>query len=302
MNKVNMKLMVIWSWAVIILTGFGVQAANQPEIEALLQTKMDAIRNQRQDPTSNAAIVETYGVRLIPYLEQYRNDTSDRVRWEAYTLLWLVGERSDTLTKRQEIVYKLLEGLNDEEDVVRSSIAEWLHSFKANDFSDMSKQLLHNKLSAFSGEAHTNGHLQKSIILLVGVAEMKSELPRLEKLLIDETTVDPNTGQRYWWATLSWAARKARARMGVKEDIERCIELVESESDITERITRLIRKDLQYVRQPEVVEYLREYLESEEELPPLRPKGSTEPLGRGVAFSQYAAATLAEMLVGFPVK
>lgn len=59
------------------------QAASQPGIEALLQTKMNAIRQQRPDPTSDAAIAKMYGVKLLPYLEPYRNDTSERVRWQA---------------------------------------------------------------------------------------------------------------------------------------------------------------------------------------------------------------------------
>jgi hypothetical protein len=55
---------------------------------------------------------------------------------------------------------------------------------------------------------------------------------------------------------------RARARMGVKEDILRCIDLVESHPDEDYRVTWLLH-GLSYVRQPEVINYLQKYLNSD---------------------------------------
>jgi len=299
MNRVNTRLMGIWLGCVIVMASYGVQAADQSEIENLLTTKMNAIRQQQPDPTSDAVIAKKYGVKLLPYLEQYRKDTSDRVRWRAHALLWLVGEKSESTSDRQNIVEMLVEALEDKEPLMWQAVSGWLLSFKADDFSPGSKGLLHKHL--------TTKKPPNQIVLICGVADMKSELPRLQKFLIDESKVKPETGQGYWWGTLSWAARRARARMGVEEYIERCIQLVNSEPDLTRRLTHLIRKDLQYIRQPRVVDVLRKYLDSDQKLPPLLPRGmegkKPEIEDRySIPYAQYAAAALAEILVGFPVK
>jgi hypothetical protein len=108
------------------------------------------------------------------------------------------------------------------------------------------------------GLVETQMNARGEIILLAGVADLKSELPRL-KQFIDEhegklkqqheenlaewaRTVEKMPERRqarfadslleqYWQSSLVWDALRARARMGVKEDIARCIELVEPHPD-----------------------------------------------------------------------
>jgi len=57
----------------------------------------------------------------------------------------------------------------------------------------------------------------------------------------------------------SWEAIRALARMGVKEEVARAIRVVENEP-MLDRCTRLFR-DLTYVRDMEVVEYLNGYVQ-----------------------------------------
>ena len=56
------------------------------------------------------------------------------------------------------------------------------------------------------------------------------KLPQLKEFLIDEEDYDKNSKyMKIWYYTTAWTARLARARIGVKEDIEKCISLLESE-------------------------------------------------------------------------
>jgi hypothetical protein len=258
--------------------GYG-QTGIREEIESLLNNKMSAIREERPSgPTSSAAIAEKYGVKLLPYLEQYRNDASERVRWHAYALLWFVGKNSDSMPDRQKIVEVLAEGIAKSSP---GSVSRWwLFSFRSKDFSDASKSLIHKMLMAKKPKP--------DVILLCGVADMKSELPRLKEFLIDESDYKGpmrDIGR-------NWAARRARARMGVKEDIKRCIEFVEAYPDEERRVTFLL-KDISYVRQPDVVEYLRKYLDSDKEILVGGCVGT-------ISYAGYAARALAKMLPGFP--
>jgi hypothetical protein len=167
-----------------------------------------------------------------------------------------------------------------------------------------------------------DSHLQKQIVLLVGVADMKSELPQLEQLIQENEGKLKEEHERYlaqgrreienmsesmrehygyilqkqyWQKSVVWAALRARARMGVKEDIARCIELVESHPDEDYRVESLLN-ELSYVRQPEVVDYLHTYLKSDklEAYKGIDVVRST--------YAQYAAIALGRMLCGFPWK
>jgi hypothetical protein len=225
------------------------------QIERVLEGRMNAVREQSQNPIRNIDIAKEYGSKAITALAKYCHDSSSLVRHEAYGILWQIGISSKKNSERQKVVQMLIEGMDDEEQYVRNAIGRWLLSFQAKDFSETSKDLLHKQLTV---EEPT-----REIILVCGVANMTSELPKLEKLLIDEKKYK---GPGRWYGTIGWAARLARARMGSQFDISRCIELVEAEPDPVVRVTHLL-KDLAYIRQPESINILQQYLESEERLP-----------------------------------
>jgi hypothetical protein len=127
---------------------------------------------------------------------------------------------------------------------------------------------------------------------------MEDQLPTLEKLLIGEmrhqARVQKGAAGFTWYYTAGWAARLARARMGVREDIERCLELVESVQDANERVLRLFH-DVGYIRQPQAIEYLKTYFLSDLRLPPT----NSGELGEPVA--NYLMPILANALRDFPV-
>jgi len=81
--------------------------------------------------------------------------------------------------------------------------------------------------------------------------------------------------------------------MGVSEDITRCIELVESCPRERTKIIKVF-DEITYVRQPEVIEYLRDYLD--------RDVWEALPSNGDQKFSSayHVAGHLAKMLHGFP--
>jgi hypothetical protein len=128
---------------------------------------------------------------------------------------------------------------------------------------------------------------------------MEDQLPVLEKMLIDEMKhqAKVKTGKAgfSWYYTRGWAARLARARMGVESDIDECLRLVEKVEDVDRRVLTLLRQ-VGYIRQPQAIEHLQKYLESDKRLSPVK---ASVP---GELHAGRALHILAASLRDFPVK
>ncbi len=268
------------------------------------------------------ALCIKYGAVLLPYLDQYTKDPDSHVRLKAYTLIVSIGRKAGDNNYRKATVYKLLTCLRQDKEH-NHALGRMLLQFKASDFSTEAKELLRQLLSQALIDLKMNGYVRGYIILLVGVADMKSELShlkefieqqedkliqehkksidRLENLLdrIPEehkarrNTVLKMLRKQYWQDTLMWQALRARARMGVKKDILRCIELVELHPDEDYRVAFLLGQ-LAYVRQPEIVNYLQKYLNSDN----LESYKGYDTIRK--SYAQRAAMAISKMLYGFP--
>jgi hypothetical protein len=268
------------------------------------------------------ALCTKYGAALFPYLDEYTTDPNSRIRSKAYILILKIGSQANDPRDRKAAVYRLLSCLRRDQKH-KQGLGRKLLRFRAADFSDEAKDLLRQLFSQALIDNKMNGYVRGYIILLVGIADIKSELPRLKefmkqrevelkkkhekhvqglrrriestpernKLLLENLYKDLN--RQYWQSTLMWNALRARARMGVKEDILRCIELVESHPDQRYKVHSLLAQ-LSYVRRPEVVNYLQKSLN----------RGKTTPeFIQDMEISseaQCAAMALAKMLRGFP--
>lgn len=299
---------------------FGLEQEDREEIQTVVSRCMERFRQQIPDECDSVyTIGKKHGVDLIPYLEDYMKDPNERVRWRAYAFIVHLGLDTEEVPARERIVEKLVRRLGEEEAKGNwQYLVERLARFTSADFSEQSRRLVRDLLL----RALTDRHVSRrgDIILLAGVADLKSELPRLkefidehegklkqqhEKRLAEWRQVVEKMPERnrayyartllkqYWHSGLIWPALRARARMGVKEDIARCIELVESHPDEDYRVAWLL-KELSYVRQPEVVDYLHKYLKSEKVR---ESKGADTVVG---TYAQHAAKALAQMLRGFP--
>jgi hypothetical protein len=298
---------------------FGLEPDVEQEVKTILSRYMTEAPQGYMNPSPVHKMVREHRLAVVPYLEEYLSDPCDSVRWHAHVLLRRVGLDANDVVVRQVVVEKLLIRLRDDAALGNKQwLANRLLVFTSADFSQGSRELLQELFVEALGS--WNKHLQADIILLVGVAELKSELLRLKEF-IDENegklkqqhdeyiaywrqTVEKmpqrmrgryarTLKKQYWQKSLVWAALRARARMGVEEDVERCIELVESHPDEDYRVGWLLQ-ELSYVRQPEVVDYLYQYLQSDK---------VREPGGRDThvgTYAQRAGQALAHMLRGFP--
>ena len=268
------------------------EKAQQSDPEKLMEALMSQHRNQDIVSIRSDELVKSYGIKLMPSIEQYLKDPSERVRWTACVLLWQLRKHDSTSpAERQHIVYLLVERLNDSSGLVHQAAPNRLLDFSAADFSEASKNLLKNFLT----ERLEKKAEVRDIVLVVGVANMKTELSVLEGLLIDETQYEKKPHAGVWYGTTGWAARKARARMGVEKDIHRCIKLVTSEPDPIVRYAILF-DDLQYVRQPQIIPVLSKYLHSPE------PSLVVESDSVLLPARYWAVGALAKILQDFPIK
>ena len=314
-------------WLLVSGVGFALEPQTEQEIRTILSMCMDQVRQRHTGRECNEfeRVRTEHGTAMLTYLEEYLADPCSRVRWHAYRSVMLLGLDANDPQARQKIVTRLVMGVRD--DAYNSGyLVRWLLQFTSTNFSEASRQVVRDVLVRAMADARTKP--REDIILLAGVADLKSELPRL-KQFIDEQEVIlkerhqkhleywreiieglPDTNnmpaflprrkrfekqlkKQYWQSSLVWAALRARARMGIKEDIARCIELVGSHPDEDYRVGWLL-KELSYVRQPEVVDYLHKYLKSEKVR---ESKGPDTVVG---TYAQHAAKALAQMLRGFP--
>lgn len=277
-----------------IFTGLAaaIEPAAEKEIITALSTKMNNIRNKLPD-NNLRELRKKYGTAIVPYLEQYMSDSHTFVRWIAYAEITTLIVDCNDMPLRKRIVDKLVVKVRDD-DRNRGRLARRLLKFQAVDFSDKSKEILSAQLSLALDINKMNWHVSREIILLVGAAGMKSELPRLKQFLDkNQERFEKELQGQSLHGSLSWTVLRARARMGVKEDIKRCIELAESNPDEWYKATTLLA-NLAYIRQPETVGILYNYLKSDKVSPYM---------GKDVVTQRYAgiaAGHLSHILRGFP--
>jgi len=220
-------------------------------------------------------------------LRLYEQDPSPRVRWQVYAHYWSLGVSTDRRDIRRAVTEKLLLATDD-------FAAERLLSFEEEDFGPRARILLRQMLAPDPKETTKDATTYWHLVLVAGIAQMREEIPHLGTFLFDELAPRANAGARMSYGRVGWAARLARARMGVEEDVARAIEVVEAESDPGYRVTSLLRR-LGYIRHPAAFAAIAKYLESEERLP--RVKDNVP----GAEFAQYAMEVLAESVPDFPV-
>lgn len=259
-------------------------------IMAILKRELDpnlTLGKKRQNIV-NEQIKNADPDKLLELLMSYDKDKAFSVRQSALSYEVRLANLQPIIEIRQKVAERLVTALIEPVSNVHPHPYKWLLTFKKEDFNKITKEMLHNALA----EKNPDG----TVIMICGFADMKEELPRLKGLLIDEIEYSkgPYVIAQPWHDTTGWSARLARARMGVQEDITKCIELAESEQNPNERVERILPQ-IGYIRQPEAIEYLESYLGSDGRLPPLTPNS----LGR--PYSYEVLEILAESLENFPV-
>ncbi len=292
-NKVIHTIILIIFLALILNTSSAEAKINTAE---LLKLKLNQARSSAGEITQDIRITDEMlknsdPNEVLEVLAPYENDPEWSVRHMNHLFLVSLANLHPYPKIRQEAAGRLVKATFVSSDRRAGML---LLDFTANDFNDQSKDLIRQALTNVN-KGYIGGDIS---VWLCGVANIQDQLPLLEELLVDEDKyqTDPNMkhGPR-WYYTTAWAARLARARMGVKEDINRCIELAESEQDSTQRVLRILPK-IGYIRQPEAIKYLQQYLESNKRLPPINP------IFPGELYASRAMHILAKSLKNYPVK
>lgn len=270
----------------------GALGQNQPEASNVPARLAELVREVRQgEPPHHVpgSVLAAQPETALRELQAYEQDPSDRVRWTVYAHYWSLGVSTDRLDIRQAVTEKLLLATSD--SAGGGYTAERLQSFEEEDFGPRVRTLLRQMLAEDPKRTTKDATTYRHLVLVAGIAQLRDEIPHLGTFLYDELA---EVGKPGWWGRIGWAARLARARMGVEEDVVRAIQVVEAESDPVVRVARLLR-DLAYTRHPAAIAAIGKYLESEERLPQVK---DTAP---GAQYAQYAMEVLAENVPGFPV-
>lgn len=219
---------------------------------------------------------------VLPLSQMLANNSAS-VRREIYlAIVEHVRAKRGTVQARRELVEVLAKSLQDPSPIVRNSVAKWLTTLKPVDFGPNAKISIEK---AFSKKP------TKRLILLSGIVDIPAVNKKVEKLIF---TPSAKVSVGRFYGTLEWAAELVRARKGNRDSIKKVLKAVEEDNNITTKVTLLL-PELKYVHQPEIIIYLKKYLDSNERLEPVKP---TVP---GMKYAQYAAVALAQMLKGFPV-
>lgn len=218
-----------------------------------------------------------------PTLKEWLSHKSELLRWELCAAIAEYAKTDECVArKRNELVYHLTRQLNSKSLLVRNGVPKLLLRFKADDFSEESKKIL---------EERFNKEPTKEMVLIVGLAGIDGVHERIQHLA-GRSLAELSAGRFY--GTNAWAALLVTARNGDKTSIKRLLKAIDSENNPVIQVATLLR-ELEYVQQPEIVDYLAKYLDSKERLEPEKP---TAP---GTQHAQYAAVSLARMLKGWPV-
>ena len=240
----------------------------------------------------DALVKEADPNRLLRFLRPYATSEDVAVRSHALGLEVRVAELHPSSEVRQKVVQSLVSGLigkRETDRALRRKYRGLLCEFSQQDFTKVASAAILNDLQA--------NKPTDDVILVSGVAQLKEALPVLEKLLFDEVAYRSDPKMRHfskWYHRIGWDARLARARMGIKQDIERCIALIEEEIDGNKQWWLL--DHLGYIRQPEAIESLKGYFLSNLRLPP------TNPGMEGEAYSNYLMPILEDSLLNWPVR
>ena len=287
----RLRLVIVFALPVAVLLG-----EEKSDIAALLKAQLEQARGSAREPTVDIRITDGMlraadPQQVLAILAPYEQDSEWPVRHMAHLIIVRVANIHPITQIRQEVARRLVEAEFNGTD---RGTHKLLLNYTAKDFNEQSKALICKALGQQANIGRVGGDPS---IWLCGIANLQDQLPRLKELLMDEVAYRTDRKTRHstkWYYSSAWAARLARARMGIKQDIERCLALIQQEIDGNKN-WRLLRH-LGYIRQPEAIESLKGYFLSNLRLP------RTNPGMEGEAYSHYLMPILEDNLLNWPVR
>lgn len=253
-----------------------------------LQYYINRLKDERQS-IPRAELAESFGAgTMVQLIEQRLNDFSGRERQDLVSLMVYTAIESQDAELRQRVVEFVL-GDALESPSKWAALNALPSVLMESDFNSASRVLLGNALDIVQ---KNTGQLAFSdqVILATGRAGVGEAVPRLKEIDLVQragksSDVNPFAGR---------SALLAMARLGDKAALKEVIAVLEGMEDPEARALNL--QMLGYVRQPEVIEYLKRFLFSDTVY---------DTKGRDVlptSEPERASWTLASMLDGFPVQ
>jgi hypothetical protein len=263
----NMKRQFTFTLALCALGAFRGLAA-QPVADAaheVMQLMEDARHNKV--PPLRDSVLSAPPAQVLAELRKYMHDPDKRVRYRIPFIASSVGHEHGQV-RRQTIDFLLELATANPSDLVAEASIETLTSFSTGDFTTPQRQQIQELLS---------GSPTEKLLLLAGVAEVRAAAPQL----------------RQWADKGRWPAQLSLARMGDPNAVTAVISTVEGTTDERRRLAML--DDLAFIRQPEAVAVLLEYLFSDKRTIALPPDVGS------VGYAYRALSPLGTAVEGFPV-
>lgn len=250
------------------------------DIEEVVRHSMESVKGEIYYPIPQGLLSQDIN-KSLELLQPYTTDPDPKIRRTAYSQYFGLISKIEDPQKRLSVITALVHALEDPEPLVSQGVSRWLQMLEASDFSSEAKQTLHTLLLQDSP--------LNDVIRLVGIAQMKEEMPRLRSL-IDEKYFELDNANRY--SGTSWPSLLALTRIGQDEDAKRAVKLMEA-ADEQKRALRLFG-DLAYTRHPIAIVAVGEHLWSKGFIP-----GADD--HPPFIYSHSAVEALAENIPNFPV-
>ena len=292
-RKIPFSLLLVFGFMFIISVPSLLWAVNLKPLEDAIAEKVKIKRQNPKPLIDMREIIARYDdAAIVSHAIDLKNVPNEPVKKFGIRLLSSVGMQSNDPNIREMVVKGLVGGLDDQD--VYKKCGQLLMGYRRADFSQGSKADLKQHFDQVILKGSRN-YLAIDTVLLIGVADMKTEMDNLQAI-IDQVTeplqIRANSRQ---WHKGAFTALKAQARMGDKDAIQRCIAIVDSESDEDFKVITLL-KHISYIRQPEAIDYISQFLYSDKML------SSGGPDFKVCSYAFYAARELESIVVGFPSK
>lgn len=295
MNMVQCRYFLIF---IILLCSHAVFAAppdKEVQVKEALTKKFNQYRKFSEDWDRNVireadrVIFSADSELILENLNPFLQDASPKIRHEAVSVLGNVGRHSQSPPLRRRVVERLMEIYYSGDDayVLQSAYGQ-LFGFKAGDFSEQAKSHVRQSLAPRKYGTDT--------VLLAGIANVQDKIPFLKKEYLRLPAYKYLTPgeQKFFFNKAQWKIRLALARMGSREELEYCVNMVASWPDLHVRV-HFGLQDLAYTRQPEAIRLIQTYLESDECFP-------TRVDAEGMCYAMIALNLLAPILEEFPAE
>lgn len=237
-------------------------------------------------------ILENYDSnRVFAQAMQLIEDPNAAAKQYGYVLLQAAGVTYQDPVIRQTAVRVYVEDFTDPGQSGSCS-KMLLEYYQQKDYNPAAKNKLRQRLEEVISN-QSRGFYARDIILLVGAADMQTEMDQLQMIINKaEGPLQPFRPSPKWHSE-AFTALMARARMGDQDAVQQCISLVDAETDEDFKVSTLL-KQIEYIRQPQAVEYIKQYLYSDKKSRDLGPDAIGGP------YAYRVTGLLEKMVVGFP--